>query len=767
MGTNERGRSSFTTESPKGYRPAMPPRCRPILSLPFFSLALLACSTEPPSPPSPAPSVSKVPGVFDTSRASNMPGTFAAGVLWRDADARQLTSRIRDGLLSADGATRAAATLAVARLHLPSASGLLRDGLRDPEAAVRGAASLGLGALEDQAPDTSAPALLGALAVEREVGLRAAMLWDLGRIASATEVPALSAALASADLQEREGACRGLGALGLRGRGVDSATLGAIAARVGEDRSTPVRIACAFALTRLRPPEAGDAALAAGIATYVSRATKDPDPELREIALRVLGRYPAAPLNIIAERTADADWRVALQAFRTLAKRSTTSSDGAYAQALTARLDMAVTAPGFFEGPGTHVLIGALEAASPFAGGVAVYPLATVAFERLNQATSTTVSRATRGRGLAHCAAAKLVDLGRRWPSRIERCGFGAVSATERAIASTEVLAAVEGAHAQRVAMLARLYDGGDGRVKQAVLAALATLDDPGAARLLLRGLKDLDIGVITAALDAAVARGARLVAQSPGATLPPGTPSGPGITTATLTRAELEPALQEAFARLDASDEVEGLQSWIAAVKTLRAPRFAPELGRLGRHSNPTVRAKALDALEAFEPSERPAATFAPVPNPIDQASLDAVPAKPRVRVTTSRGVFVLELDRAEAPTTTARFLALVRRGFYDNLTFHRVVPGFVVQGGDPRGDGYGGAGYTQRCEDNRLRYVRGTLGMALAGRDTGGSQFFITQTVQPHLDGRYTAFGRVIEGLDVVDALLPADTMRMTLIE
>jgi cyclophilin family peptidyl-prolyl cis-trans isomerase len=132
------------------------------------------------------------------------------------------------------------------------------------------------------------------------------------------------------------------------------------------------------------------------------------------------------------------------------------------------------------------------------------------------------------------------------------------------------------------------------------------------------------------------------------------------------------------------------------------------------------------------------------------------------RVEVEAESGRFVIELRPDWAPTTVARFLGLVDDGFYDGLTFHRVVPAFVVQGGDPRGDGYGGPGWSQRCEDNRVPYERGTVGMALAGRDTGGSQFFITLAPQPHLDGRYTAFGRVVEGMEVVERVLRGEVMR-----
>ena len=101
-------------------------------------------------------------------------------------------------------------------------------------------------------------------------------------------------------------------------------------------------------------------------------------------------------------------------------------------------------------------------------------------------------------------------------------------------------------------------------------------------------------------------------------------------------------------------------------------------------------------------------------------------------------------------------------RKGYFDGLTFHRVVPNFVVQGGDPRGDGDGGPGYTIRDERNQEPYLRGTLGMALAWRDTGGSQFFLTHSPQPHLDARYTVFGRVVAGVEIIDNLTQWDVIK-----
>jgi len=114
------------------------------------------------------------------------------------------------------------------------------------------------------------------------------------------------------------------------------------------------------------------------------------------------------------------------------------------------------------------------------------------------------------------------------------------------------------------------------------------------------------------------------------------------------------------------------------------------------------------------------------------------------------------------DAPLTVENFVQLARSGFFNGLSVHRVVPGFVVQTGDPRSDGEGGPGYSIRDELNERAYLRGTVGMALDWADTGGSQFFITHSPQPHLDAKYTVFGRVVNGMDVVDQIQQGDIIR-----
>lgn len=123
-----------------------------------------------------------------------------------------------------------------------------------------------------------------------------------------------------------------------------------------------------------------------------------------------------------------------------------------------------------------------------------------------------------------------------------------------------------------------------------------------------------------------------------------------------------------------------------------------------------------------------------------------------------------VIELFPNEAPGTVANFEKLANEGFYNGLTFHRVIQGFVAQGGCPYGNGMGGPGYTIKCETegNPHKHIPGALSMAHAGRDTGGSQFFIVHEAQPHLDSVHTVFGQVIEGLDTVLRIRQGDVMK-----
>ena len=129
------------------------------------------------------------------------------------------------------------------------------------------------------------------------------------------------------------------------------------------------------------------------------------------------------------------------------------------------------------------------------------------------------------------------------------------------------------------------------------------------------------------------------------------------------------------------------------------------------------------------------------------------------RATIVTHEGEILIDLNFKEAPNTVANFVDLAEKGFYNGLTFHRVIPGFMIQGGDPEGDGSGGPGYTIDDEPNSLKHETGVISMANRGPNTNGSQFFITQLRQMQLDGKHTVFGKVLRGHDVVCRIEPND--------
>jgi peptidyl-prolyl cis-trans isomerase B (cyclophilin B) len=136
-----------------------------------------------------------------------------------------------------------------------------------------------------------------------------------------------------------------------------------------------------------------------------------------------------------------------------------------------------------------------------------------------------------------------------------------------------------------------------------------------------------------------------------------------------------------------------------------------------------------------------------------------------PKVKMETTKGTLIIELYPEHAPGTVANFLKLIKSNFYNGLKFHRVIPKFVIQGGDPKGNGTGGPGWTIKCETqgNPLTHKPGALSMAHAGKDTGGSQFFIVLTREQtkHLDGKHTVFGQVIQGLEFITKIEQGDKM------
>jgi cyclophilin family peptidyl-prolyl cis-trans isomerase/HEAT repeat protein len=663
-----------------------------------------------------------------------------------DADRRRVTDAIRTALTHPDPVARRAAARALARIHAPAEARLLQRALRDTDPEVRRWASLGLGALERDAPEGTARSLALALAAEPDPETRGALIRDLARLPGDEALPALEASLRSEHPPERAGACAAAGELGVVGRSVPSTVRSRVAALLGPTEEPAVRLACAFALARLPAPS--EDAQAERVA--LTLATADPDPEVRVLAYRALGRQPAAELDALVHGTRDEDWRVAAQAYRALAARAADVESGtvavrAYAGALDAAYQRAVAEGDVAPGGPLHLLLTALEAAGPFARSAPIADFANRLLRQLGAPAGPEVP-VTRDRGLAHCAAAELVDRARGWPSRIETCGLEQVLPRERRVRAAAILADLEGAEAARVALLARMVRDPEPAVREAALTAAARIWHPDATALVLRALRETDPGVLAAAAEALTTIAGRAPTDT---AIPPPLDSAAALA-----------ALRAASAHLD-DGELETLVTWLGAVDAVDARALLPRVQALALHPSHAVRDRARAILAGWQ-AALPSDPVPEPPRPVEPSSLLPSDERPRVTLHTDRGELVIELRPDVAPVTALRFLELVRAGTYDGLTFHRVVPGFVAQGGDPRGDGYGGPGFWQRCEDSRLPYVRGTVGMALAGRDTGGSQFFITHAAQPHLEARYTAFGQVVEGLDVLDRIQVGDRIR-----
>jgi len=160
-------------------------------------------------------------------------------------------------------------------------------------------------------------------------------------------------------------------------------------------------------------------------------------------------------------------------------------------------------------------------------------------------------------------------------------------------------------------------------------------------------------------------------------------------------------------------------------------------------------------------EPAKKPKTYSAPPPMTID------VNKQYTATLETEKGKMVLELFAKDVPVTVNNFVFLAREGFYDGTTFHRVIPGFMAQGGDPTGTGRGNPGYRFDDEFTEHKHVAGTLSMANAGPNTNGSQFFITYTPQHGLDGKHSVFGQLIEGMDVLEKIKQGDTIVKITIE
>jgi cyclophilin family peptidyl-prolyl cis-trans isomerase len=617
--------------------------------------------------------------------------------------------------------------------------------LRDPDRGVRRRAALAAGRL---AVPALVPALQGLLN-DQEVEVRRMAAFALGLAGDRAAVDRLTAALADTDAEVRGRAAEALGRIG------DARAAGAIARLVVD--GLPKTIS-RMTVRGDDPAGASDAWLA---------------PRLGLVALARLGDLAAARHALLDGQRPRFDWWASTWVAMRLERPelrpvllAAASSDDPLSRALAARGLGALKDPAAVEvlaplarDPDEGVALQALRALGVL-GDARGTPVAAALLDAASDVVRREALRALAVLPADPSLRPKLVGLvGERDPwvraaalgalAHVDRGDFALVLSAMDPDPVWWVRAALASALGQvgdetSVAILHSMLRDEDPRVVASVLDALRRARGKDSLDTLVRHLEHADLGVRVAAAEGVASLGAV------GAAAP------------------LLAAWRRGLA--DGAGELEGRLAAVAALAAQKDDAAKAGLLEVAR-ADPTlaVRARAAQALPALGADAPDPGAQAVVRPPLDHreamAPYDPRPGvplyTPRAFLRTRHGAIEIHLDVVEAPLTTASFVDLARQGFYDGLVFHRVEPGYVVQGGCPRGDGNGGPGYSLRCEITRRSYGRGAVGMALSGRDTGGSQFFITLSPQPQLDGGYTLFGRVVSGMDAVDKIRPGDVI------
>jgi len=688
------------------------------------SVAVLAgCASVPSAPPA-------------TVAASPLPPSVDKKVAWILRLEQQRV--LRDALLPVPAKIAAQSGVAPDVEFRAAMTPDLSDLVRDPDSAIRARAALAIGrvGLVD-----GVPSLESVLGDPSDV-VRGNAAFALGLLGSRASVPALLPLLADVSVVVRGRAIEALGLIGER-------SAAAAIVRAGTD--CPAWLASVAADDEAWPK--GPEIEMCRLSLYALVRLQDFDA-LAQIAIDSAGRPVSSwwPVAYALQRSGD---RRALPALRALASANGSTTVGFALRGLTALED---------------------PEALPLARALAVNRTADV---KLRVAAVRLIART----GTAVDAKAIVPILSEEPPSSplaIEVAGaLGAMRAPEAFEIIVDLLSA--SAPAMRAAalgaaaridpdafllVLSGLPRDPDWTVRASLATVLATLPAERVTPALADLSVDADARVHSAALRAlALVKAPDLADRLNAALL---VPDFAGRATAADLMGDLLPPggatrLEAAYTRAT-SDSAYGAR--LAAVEAI---------AKYGDEAVPTLRAALSDAewpirlraaalLRAMNVADawpvRPA-VLGHAPEYFESDALLHPAYSPRAFVETRRGVIEVQLELVDAPLTVARFIEQARAGLFNGLRVHRLVPGFVIQTGDPRGDGNGGPGYTQRDEWNPTPFLRGSVGMAHAGPETAGSQWFITTSPQPHLDARYTAFGRVVGGWDVLDLVAVDDVI------
>jgi len=595
--------------------------------------------------------------------------------------------------------------------------------LQSQSPGVRERAARTLARLQDS---TTVTGLTGVLAGDVSVEARREAAFALGQVGHKSAGTALArAAQGDPDFAVRRLAIEAIGKLG------DAAGTAPCVMAMSAPEAT-LRREGALALWRI----ADERAL-----RPLSDALRDPDAEVRAAVAYALEKQAdtLAVIRVTQEARGDTSALVRAYVARTLGRMRLPSATGALIELLedesvAVRVNAARALGQIGDSAAVPQLLGRLADPHAYVREVALLALGQVGDASVAPTLQAMVRDAEAGVRAAVAVALGRLDTGREGFAAVEplladREEYVRASACEALAgfgdepSEAALMAVLEGRN--------RRGEAAGARERAAAAAALGERQAAKAHAALVTALEEKEPAVVGSAAGALAAIGASDVAT---------------------VRALI------AAVRANASpNEPDIAVSGMEALTTLKAEAALPLGAEFLRSTQPQVREAAVALVRALGSEAEAARLLAENAPPAWQPAAlapyrEAPPAARRAVLETDRGRIVLELFPDDAPRTVGNFVTLARKGYFDDTIYHRVVPNFVVQDGDPSRTGWGGPGYAIRCEYNRHRYDAGTVGMALAGKDTGGSQYFITHSPQPHLDGRYTIFGHVREGMDVM---------------
>lgn len=637
----------------------------------------------------------------------------------RDVDANDLPH----ALASQYPGMRTLGLRVLARSEEVGTSSLAVPLLGDVDQNVAGWAAFALGQIGDE---TAEAALLESLRSVSRAPEQA--LLALARSGTASTAQGLVSWLEDPRTSVRAAAALGLGLVAKRDASILNAEVVHEAlAPLLSSADTGLRFAVSYALSRLPGPKAP---------VLLVSVLRDVEPEVRMNAARGIGASLGGPF-LLDGALADPDWRVRVEVARALGAIGKGSPEDAEAamqrlsRLMQSEIGNLATASPISSGTALHVLRAGLAALLGI-GAPALRVLGEL--EERHLALSNTSEATAPDRARFHCELAYALDLLGRSFKHVATCGDSSIRAWRRWQMEARLLGHWSPTDLSR---LLQLQQHADSRARLSMIEVLGELSSEEATRALVDLLDAKELLMVSAAAGFLVPRLAAGFFE----------PELLGRLAHALNRTAQDPDGSLAASVLDA----------IAALGPKAAP-LGTEVLALTEDPRIAIRRRAVGIAQVLAGRE-PRIGATPAGSP------DARPApfseRLRAELVTARGSVNVELWGDVAPRAVGTFLDLARRGLYKGRVLHRVVPGFVVQGGGERGDGFGSPGYTIEDECSPTPFERGVLGIATAGRDVGGSQFFIMHARHPHLEGAYTAFGRVTGGLEVAEALQVDDEL------